>query len=224
MKKSLTVTILACLCSMLVSAQQIKKTSLELNDIIDVLELQNYAFSKFDISDLKDKSYNISFYIAEYDSLRTEPIKKYISAGENRSMISDFPERFHEELRAEALDSAKLVAYLANFISLAIIPQNDSIRDLAFNIENMSSGLRSLNLKHKTSRNKPNYIAAPFIVNETIEISKDIPLMLLGSMWYDAENGFYRFCGESEIAPDMSSEILKNIPHYYVIGVRFDKQ
>ena len=28
----------------------------------------------------------------------------------------------------------------------------------------------------------------------------------------------YRFCGEREINPDMSSEILKDVPHYYGFG------
>ncbi|MBR4729229.1 MAG: DUF5041 domain-containing protein, partial [Prevotella sp.] len=28
-----------------------------------------------------------------------------------------------------------------------------------------------------------------------------------------------RFCGENTIKPDLSSDILKYVPHYYIIGV-----
>ncbi|MDE6633830.1 MAG: DUF5041 domain-containing protein [Bacteroidaceae bacterium] len=43
--------------------------------------------------------------------------------------------------------------------------------------------------------------------------------MILGSVWYDKDAGVFRFCGEKEINPDMSSQILRYIPHYYVIGI-----
>lgn len=40
-------------------------------------------------------------------------------------------------------------------------------------------------------------------------------------MWFDAEHNLFRFCGENEIAPDLSGEIVGNIPHFYVIGIEF---
>lgn len=51
-----------------------------------------------------------------------------------------------------------------------------------------------------------------------------IPLMLVGSIWWDSEFNLFRFCGESVIDPDLSSDIVKFIPHYYVIGVEATKQ
>lgn len=47
--------------------------------------------------------------------------------------------------------------------------------------------------------------------------------MLVGSAWYDPHIEMFRFCGESEIAPDLSSEILSHVPHFYVIGVETKK-
>ena len=41
------------------------------------------------------------------------------------------------------------------------------------------------------------------------------------SAWLDEKPNIIRFCGDKEILADMSSEILKYLPHYYVIGVRF---
>ena len=40
-------------------------------------------------------------------------------------------------------------------------------------------------------------------------------------MWFNAEHNLFRFCGENEIAPDLSGEIVCNIPHFYVIGIEF---
>ena len=41
-------------------------------------------------------------------------------------------------------------------------------------------------------------------------VSQVLEMKLLGSI-----------CGENEIAPDLSGEIVGNIPHFYVIGIEF---
>ena len=46
------------------------------------------------------------------------------------------------------------------------------------------------------------------------------PLVLFGSYWYEQETGVSRFCGEKVINPDLSSDIIKSIPHFYVLGIR----
>lgn len=48
--------------------------------------------------------------------------------------------------------------------------------------------------------------------------------MLVGSAWYDPHIEMFRFCGESEIAPDLSQEIVSHVPHFYVIGVETKKE
>ncbi len=63
--------------------------------------------------------------------------------------------------------------------------------------------------------NRITYNTRPFKVGEVRY--GFVPLILLGSSWWDS--GWLRFCGDTEIDPDMSSEILKKAPHYYVIGV-----
>ena len=45
----------------------------------------------------------------------------------------------------------------------------------------------------------------------------------LASFWFDEKYSVIRFCGAKEIDPDMSTEILKDTPHYYVIGVTLTK-
>lgn len=67
------------------------------------------------------------------------------------------------------------------------------------------------------------YGARTFKLDKKIMPGKFIPLVLLGSFWYDERSRIFRFCGESEIASDMSSEILKNLPHYYIVGITLKK-
>ena len=62
------------------------------------------------------------------------------------------------------------------------------------------------------------YNTRPFKTQE-ITIGKFIPLVLYGSWWYDKDFNIFRFCGEKEIDPDMSSDILKYLPHYYVFRI-----
>lgn len=54
---------------------------------------------------------------------------------------------------------------------------------------------------------------------DTVSIGEFVPLVLLGTWWYDEDAQIIRFCGDDELAADMSSGMLKRIPHYYVIGV-----
>ncbi|WP_373151839.1 DUF5041 domain-containing protein, partial [Bacteroides caccae] len=47
----------------------------------------------------------------------------------------------------------------------------------------------------------------------------ELTLILYGSAWLDKQHDIIRFCGEREIDPEMKAEILKDIPHYFVIGI-----
>jgi hypothetical protein len=64
------------------------------------------------------------------------------------------------------------------------------------------------------------YESRPFELVAPVETGKVIPLLLFGSYWYEQETGVSRFCGEKVINPDLSSDIIKSIPHFYVLGIR----
>lgn len=64
------------------------------------------------------------------------------------------------------------------------------------------------------------YESRPFELVAPVETGKVIPLVLFGSYWYEQETGVSRFCGEKVINPDLSSDIIKSIPHFYVLGIR----
>ena len=71
------------------------------------------------------------------------------------------------------------------------------------------------------SHRKLDYIIRPFKVNG-FEKGKFVPLVLYAAPWWDENYEIYRFCGDTEIPSDMSSDILKHSPHYFVIGVKFE--
>ena len=64
------------------------------------------------------------------------------------------------------------------------------------------------------------YESRPFELPLNVETGQFIPLVLYGSYWYDADSEVDRFCGENFISPDLSSDIIKFIPHFYVIGIK----
>lgn len=95
-------------------------------------------------------------------------------------------------------------------------------------LENMSSRNGELTLHPQYVNNDSingkelyMYYAKPFKTGE-FTTGQFIPLVLLGSAWYDKNIGSHRFCGEDKIDPDMSTKILQHIPHYYVIGVEIN--
>jgi len=115
---------------------------------------------------------------------------------------------------------------LAEQFSFGFVPSgNDSTKTMQINVP----GFVTMNRISFTLRGLPTkdsdkliyfYNTRPFKLN-TFKEEAFIPLILLGSGWYDEKYNIFRFCGENEIEPDMSSEILKNVPHYYILGVRF---
>ena len=64
------------------------------------------------------------------------------------------------------------------------------------------------------------YESRPFELIAPVETGKLIPLVLFGSYWYEEETGVSRFCGDKQIKPDLSSDLIKSIPHFYVLGIR----
>ena len=102
---------------------------------------------------------------------------------------------------------------------------NDSTANYLFYFnENRSFGGR-LNLKPIFAPESPEdkwymYQSRPFELTAPFEKGKFIPLVLYGSYWYEPANGGCRFCGDNEIKPDLSSDIVKHIPHFFVFGIK----
>ena len=71
------------------------------------------------------------------------------------------------------------------------------------------------------SHRKLDYYTRPFII-DGFEKEKFIPLVLYAAPWWDEKYETYRLCGETKIPADMSSQVMKLSPHYFIIGVKFE--
>jgi hypothetical protein len=211
--------------------QQIKNKNVELDELVTLLGASGYELFSYDISEMLKERYDITFVKKEF-SAGTEIKSSDLTIVPNKRLLTDFPESQWQE----ALDAGitiidpetKAIAH-AEKISFGFSPSdNDSTKFLQINVPDfMTMGKITFKLKGLAAKDSDKllflYHTRPFKLNAFKE-NEFIPLILLGSSWYDERFNIYRFCGEREINPDMSSEILKNVPHYYVIGVKFSKK
>ncbi len=215
-------------CSMM-QAQEIKSLEAVADDYIPLLQYSGYEAFPFDISSLSDRKYQIKFVIREYDhgTLVSDDYMGWRKIRSNMMLLSQFDAEDQATVKPEEMDDAERGIYrLAKKMQIGFAPaQDDSIRPAMLSVEKMGEMFIPLKMKPQYAGNDSvngrtfySYNSRPFKI-EKLEIGKFTPLVLLGSMWYDAQFNIHRFCGESVIDPEMSADILKYIPHYYVIGV-----
>ncbi len=199
-----------------VSAQQIRPLEPDTEDAIWVLKAAGYEFFKFDLSALKDKTYEIQFFLKEVDSTGTNE-KIRFGLGVTREFLQDIPEKIRSNFTP--IDSLSGLCKLVDYMSLYLLPYNDSTKLVSlcgkYHACKVPMNLRSV----ENGKQRYLYASRPFKLNE-FKSGVDIPLVLYGSFWYDSLMEGHRFCGASEIDPDMSTKILQHIPHYYIIGIR----
>lgn len=213
-----------------IQAQEIKRIDPSFDDFLPILKSVGYEMFSFDISSLGNSTYNIAFITREYadgvlvhDSSQDD--FQYIVT--NRDMLSILPEEQQKEVLEKnlAYDAENGIWKLANKITIGFVPAADSLKKYSVNIENMGSLGSTLKLKPLNApgfNNQYMYDIRPFKV-DTIEIGGFTPLVLIGSFWYDSKFDIVRFCGEMEFSKDLSSDTLKLVPHYYVIGIKVEK-
>lgn len=226
--------ILITSCILVVSctafSQQIKNKNVELDDFVALLSDSGYELFSFDITEMLNKHYDIIFVKKEF--LAGKEIKSSdLSQTSNKRLLTEFPESEWQKIVDEGgvIDPKTQAVTHAEKFSFGFSPSgNDSTKIMQlrvpgfFTLSKIPFKLRGLSTKDLDNL-MFNYHTRPFKLNAFKE-EEFIPLILLGSSWYDERNNVFRFCGESEIEPDLSSEILKDIPHHFVIGVRFLKK
>ena len=227
MKRFFFIMLTGALLCFHANAQELKRTEPDLSDYIPLLNAAGYEVFTFDISSMKEETYNIEFIIREYagGTLVEDP-----SNGEsprfflrNRRMLSDFPEEYRNEIIAQGpiYDLDKGICTLGEKITIGFSPASDSLKTVTMMVENIGALKKPLALKPQTvSPGKEEYMYDyfPFKVDK-IQLGEFIPLVMLGSYWFDEEADCFRFCGEDELEADLSSKILSLVPHYYVFGM-----
>lgn len=201
-------------------------------DYVDLLKYNGYEVFPFDINSFTDSQYNITFKIKEYKngSEVGSDLLEGFDTYNNMILLSQFSEESKKKVKPEDMaDSKRGIFSLAERIMIGFLPvENDSIRPMMLKVENIGSRFVRLPLYPQFSDNDSingtklyMYNTRPFKVGE-LNTGQFVPLVLLGSAWYDTNFGIHRFCGENVIDPDFSTGILQNIPHYYVIGVEIN--
>lgn len=229
MKKLLSLLMLFLSCAAF--GQQIKDKNIELDDFIALLGASGYELFNYDITEMLTKQYDITFVRKEFDAGK-EIKSSDIAMVPNKRLLTDLPESQWQAAIDAGLTiidpETKAIAHAEKF-SFGFYPSgNDSTKTMQLNVPGfVSMGRITFNLKGLPVKDSDQlmffYRTRPFKLNKFKE-DEFIPLILLGSGWYDERFDIFRFCGEKEIEPNMSSEILKDIPHHYIIGVRFVKK
>ena len=194
--KQTIITIILALLSMAGQAQKLKMAEATFNDYVPLLNAKGYMAYSFDTKDFKGK--------------QIEPIvMEYVDGKEPKDVLGfslSFP--IEEKLVIGFAPSSNDSTYVYSFQSVGAGGFNGTLN------------LQPIDAPEMPTKQSYRYESRPFELVSPVEIGKFIPLVLFGSYWYEPETGVSRFCGEKLIKPDLSSEIVKSIPHFYVLGIK----
>jgi hypothetical protein len=195
MKKTIITTLLA-LTVLAGQAQEIRTNEPTLDDYLQLLNAKGYMTYSFDTKDFKGKQ--VEPAIMEYG--RGEEARDYIG------FSLSFP--LGEKLVIGFAPSSNDSTYVYSFQSVGGGGFNYRLK------------LQPIFAPEMPTKQAYRYESRPFELVAPVETEKLIPLVLFGSYWYEQETGVSRFCGEKLIKPDLSSDIIKSIPHFYVLGIK----
>ena len=194
--KKIIITMLFALVALVGQAQELRTNEPTLDDYLQLLKAQGYIAYSFDMKDFKDKS--------------VEPvIMEYVDGKEPRDVLGfSFSFPIEEKLVIGLSPSSNDSTYVYSFQSVGGGGINGTLK------------LQPIYAPEMPTEQSYRYESRPFELVSPVETGKFIPLVLFGSFWYEPETGVSRFCGENLIKPDLTSEIVKSIPHFYVLGIK----
>ena len=195
MNKAIITTLLA-LVALAGQAQEIRANEPTLSDYMQLLKAKGYIAYSFDMKEFKDRS--------------VEPvIMEYVKGEEARDVLGfSFSFPIGEKLVIGFAPSGNDSTYVYSFQSVGGGGFNATLK------------LKPVFAPEMPTKQAYRYESRPFELVAPVETGKLIPLVLFGSYWYEQETGVSRFCGDKLIKPDLSSDIIKSIPHYYVLGIK----
>ncbi|MBO4486318.1 MAG: DUF5041 domain-containing protein [Prevotella sp.] len=195
--KQTIITALLALVAIAGQGQDLKMNEPSFNDYIPLLNAKGYQAYSFDVSTLKGKYMKCI-------------IREFVNGKE----VEDSP-RLLMPYTFQANGDKLIIGFLPS--------EKDSLALCCFSWENTLSFTSSLKLRqiYWESENKYiySYVSRPFELTSSLEKDTFVPLVFYSSFWYDAEDKVTRCCGENYISPDLSSDIPKQSPHYYAIGI-----
>ncbi len=196
MNKQIIITILLVFVAMAGQGQKIKMNEPSFSDYLPLLNAKGYMA--------------YSFNTKKFKGVEVEPIvMEYVKGEEPKNVLG-----FNVTM---SLDKKLVIGFRPS--------DSDSTANYLFHFSDSRGFSGRLNLKPIFAPESPEdkwyiYESRPFELTVPIEKGKFIPLVLYGSYWYDSKANCCRFCGDNEIKPDLSSDIVKYIPHFFVLGIK----
>ncbi len=197
-------------------------------ELFGMLRLMGARAWRFDLCALSDTEYLFKSFIDEYvDGERVKESEFNINVTNWRKRFPD-PDDWRKFLARKnprlSADGEKYLAF--EDMGVYIAPKNDSTMITHIDFYGggaLSSPLKLRPLKNTEDNPRYSYDYRPFKI-EPFKFGKQrIPLLFVGSFWWDERFEVHRFCTENEFEPDLSNEDIKLIPHYYVIGVEVEE-
>ena len=230
MKRILSIAAFALAAWSTLSAQALKPVKPDFDAYVSLLQADGYDVQSYDLSALSDSTYSFMLIIREYENGKMihDGYERFIYPLRNRNMLSRFSEEDQKTVKPEDMaDAARGIYSLGTRLNLGLSPLNDSTLRVSMEIPEIGAAYQQISLRPqahpKTGTIQHNYsnrlFTAPVFQSGTF-----IPLMFVGAAWYDPQIEMFRFCGENEITPDLSQEIVSHVPHFYVIGVETKKE
>ena len=195
MKKTI-ITALLALVALAGQAQVIRTNEPTLDDYLQLLNAKGYIAYSFDMKDFKGKQY--------------EPVVMEYAKGQEANDVLGFSFSFPigDKLVIGFAPSSNDSTYVYSFQSVGGGGFNATLK------------LQPVYAPEMPTKQAYRYESRPFELVAPVETGKLIPLVLFGSYWYEQETGVSRFCGDKLIKSDLSSDLIKSIPHFYVLGIR----
>ena len=230
--KSYVLLATAALVCLPAYAQQVHPVDASAEDYVELLNASGYQAYSFALDDMADTTYDIVFDVREYvgGELASSNPSGSLS---NRVMLDNFtPEDYTPDeiaqIKAEAYDFDGGIFALGERMTVGFVPLPDeSAVKCRMSVAHMGSATLRLDLKPVGNElyQQPvyRYVSRPFKIEPFAE-GEFIPLVLYCSFWYDRKAGVVRCCGESEIDPQLTAQILKDSPHYYIIGATVSRR
>ena len=224
--KKCVITLALLVLSYIAFGQQIKNKNVELNDLISLLGAAGYELFSYDISEMLNERYDIVIVKKEF-SAGKEIESSNLAMSPNKRLLTDIPESSRQQFidAGRVIDPITQAIELVEKISFGFYPSgNDSIKRIQVGVGGRTLGTSLFRLRGLIQKDSDKlfffYTTRPFQIKAFKE-NEFIPLVLFSSGWYDERFDIFRSCGQIEVEPEMSDEIYKNIPHHYIVGVKF---
>jgi len=162
-------------------------------------------------------SADISVLLKEKDIFWIEPVIRHYKNGELQENTFDFGVKFSNRDSKTMCDNVRVgfapdTNKMFRYLNFYVTETGAISMPLIFDEQN----------NPETGESSNTYGYCQFSV-DNITLNTFIPIAMCGTYWYDKDLEGFRFCGEDVLNPNMSADILKMIPEYYLIGMEISK-